>query len=367
VATHPDARAALTWAMRSTPAALPADGGQLLSRLTYDPNTAVPVSEQAVWTHNTTADALDAVATYLPSPGTQLDYPYVVTVPESDATPFVSDLLGRLHSSAGRQLFLDHGFRDTTGNAGTKMTRDAGVDPSYDANVTNRVPSSTTVDDIIRSVAISNEPSRLLAVLDVSGSMSSEVPGAGGVTRLELARAATARGLSLYPPDSQVGLWVFSRNLTADADYRELVPVGPLDVTQNGLSGQQRIAQALASVQVNPDGGTGLYDTTLAAVRAMRASWDPARVNAVLILSDGENDDAGSISLSDLVKTLSTEQDDAHPVPVITIAFGPDSDPDAMLQISKATGGASYMAHDPRDIGEIFLDAVGQRLCRPNC
>ena len=36
-------------------------------------------------------------------------------------------------------------------------------------------------------------------------------------------------------------------------------------------------------------------------------------------------------------------------------------------QISKATDGATYESQDPRQIGEIFLDAVGQRLCRPSC
>jgi hypothetical protein len=38
-----------------------------------------------------------------------------------------------------------------------------------------------------------------------------------------------------------------------------------------------------------------------------------------------------------------------------------------MRQISQATNGATYVAKDPREIGEIFLDTVGQRLCRPNC
>jgi hypothetical protein len=87
----------------------------------------------------------------------------------------------------------------------------------------------------------------------------------------------------------------------------------------------------------------------------------------VLILSDGMNDDLGSISLDGLLSTLAAEQDAARPVPVISIAFGPDSDVEALSQISKATGGAAYESRDPRQVGEIFLDAVGQRLCRPSC
>ena len=53
---------------------------------------------------------------------------------------------------------------------------------------------------------MSNEPSRLLAVMDVSGSMGAVVPGTNGATRIELARAAATRGLGLYPLSSEIGL-----------------------------------------------------------------------------------------------------------------------------------------------------------------
>ncbi len=223
------------------------------------------------------------------------------------------------------------------------------------------------VENAVRDVEVSNEPSRLLAILDISGSMQAQVPGSGGQSRIDLAKAAALRGLGLYPPDSEIGLWTFSTNLTPTTDYRELVPVGTLAPGPDGVTGQQKLAQALGGAQAIPDGGTGLYDTTLDAVRTLRAGWDPKRVNTVLILSDGMNDDANSISLPDLLTTLKNEADPQKPVTVISIGFGPDSDVDALKQISAATGGSTYVSQDPNDIGEIFLDAVGQRMCRPNC
>jgi hypothetical protein len=39
----------------------------------------------------------------------------------------------------------------------------------------------------------------------------------------------------------------------------------------------------------------------------------------------------------------------------------------ALQTISAATGGARYQVSDPSRIREIFLDAVGQRACRPDC
>ena len=197
--------------------------------------------------------------------------------------------------------------------------------------------------------------------------MRAQVPGANGATRVDLAKAAAARGLGLYPASSELGLWIFSTTLTPTSDHQELVPIGPLGPGADGIPGAQKLAAAIGTVQAIPDGGTGLYDTVLDGVRAVRDGWDPDRVNVLLILSDGMNDDANGISLQALISTLAAEQDPAKPVPVIAIAFGPDSDVAAMTEISEATGGATYVAQDPRDVGEIFLDAVGQRLCRPTC
>jgi len=358
---QPDARAALTWGLRSSPANLPTSGADLAARIGGDPGTAVPITEQAVWAHNQQAGAAAAVAVY-PANGPALDYPFVTLGAGSPAT---AELLRSLLAADGRAAVRAAGFRDPSGAAGAELKGSAGVTPQSAAGTA--MSDGTAVESAVRDVEVSNEPSRLLAILDISGSMQAQVPGSGGQSRIDLAKAAALRGLGLYPPDSEIGMWVFSTNLTPTTDYRELVPVGPLAPGPDGVTGQQKLAQALAGAQAIPDGGTGLYDTTLDAVRTLRAGWDPTRVNTVLILSDGMNDDANSISLPDLLTTLKNEADPQKPVTVISIAFGPDSDVDALKQISTATGGSTYVSQNPNDIGEIFLDAVGQRMCRPNC
>jgi Ca-activated chloride channel family protein len=363
----PDARAALTWAVRSSPAGMPVGDGELLDRLAADPNTAVPVSEQAVIAHNRDleGDAGRAVAVYPAKDGTASDYPVIALSTDPQTVAAVADLVALLVGSTGRTALLDAGFRAPDGAPGAVLTTELGVDPGY--RVTAPLPDADVISEAIQTVRITNEPSRMLAAIDISGSMQGVVPGAGGATRIDLAKDAAARGLGLYGPDSDIGLWVFSRSLTMTTDYRELIPVSALGPDQQGGTGAQRLSQALAGVSAVPDGGTGLYDTVLDAVRMMRSSYDPSRVNTVLVLSDGMNDDMGSISLDQLLSTLATEQDPTRPVPVISIAFGPDSDIDALSRISSATGGATYESRDPRQIGEIFLDAVGQRLCRPSC
>jgi hypothetical protein len=351
--------------MRSGPSDLPIRDDELLARLTADPSTAVPVSEHSVIAHNGSGGAPQVTAIYPGAGAVALDFPVVTTSADPAAVAAANDLVGVLVGSAGRGALLSAGFRAPDGSAGPASSTASGMNPVV--TVTAPLPALPAVDDAIRSVQIANEPFRSLAIIDISGSMQAQVDGAGGATRMDLAKQAASLGLSLYPVDSEIGLWSFSTNLAPGKDYRELVPVSPLGPDGTGGTGARRLAQAVGSLQAIPDGGTGLYDTVLDAVRTMRANYDPARANSVLVLSDGVNDDANGISLDTLLSTLNAEQDPSRVVPVISIAFGPDSDLDSLTQISRATGGVAYESKDPLRVGEIWLDAVGQRLCRPGC
>jgi Mg-chelatase subunit ChlD len=116
-----------------------------------------------------------------------------------------------------------------------------------------------------------------------------------------------------------------------------------------------------------PFGGTGLYNSVLAAVREVRSSYDPARVNSVVVLTDGKNEDAAGLDLEQLLRTLRAESDRRRPVPVIAIAYGPDTDTAALRQVASTTGGTVYVARDPRDLPLIFHEAIGNRLCGDAC
>jgi Mg-chelatase subunit ChlD len=129
----------------------------------------------------------------------------------------------------------------------------------------------------------------------------------------------------------------------------------------DGVSGRERLAGSLGLVRAIPGGGTGLYDTVLAATRRVRAGWDPTRVNTVVVMTDGRNEDDRGVSLDGLLATLRHEQDPRRPVPVIVIALGPDIDAAALRVITRATGGALYPIRDPRLIERVFRDALGRR------
>jgi hypothetical protein len=363
VQPHPDGRALLARLLRAArvDAGLP-DGAGALSALDTAADGAVPVPEQAVFHRRGTPGARDVTAVYPTVAGTPFDYPFTTLRATGPHEATARRLLAELSSPAGQQVLRAAGFRGTDGT-GDGLTADRGVDGTQPGTVA--VPDGATVGALLHTFDAVRREARLLAVVDVSGSMAAPVPGADGSTRLDLALRAAAAGMELYPETTEVGLWSFSEDVPGGGDHQELVPIGPL--TDAGPSGRKALALAVAGVRPVPDGGTGLYDTTLAAVRTVRAGWDPERVNAVVVLTDGEDTDHDGIGLDELLATLRSEQASGFAVPVITIAYGDDSGAEALAAISAATGGATYRTSDPGQILQVFLDAVGQRACRPQC
>jgi Mg-chelatase subunit ChlD len=301
----------------------------------------------------------------LGSPPYTFDYPYVVLAAQHSRRVLADELLADLRGESGRHLLAAAGFRDAQGVAGEALTatvRGASLDTGLGV-----VPDTAAVTSATRALGVVTRGSRVLAVIDVSGSMATPVPGASGATRLDLALHAAANGLALYPDDTQAGLWTFSTHLTRSTDYAVQVPIVPLGPSANGISGRLRLAQALAAVRVKPNGNTGLYDTALAAVREVRRNWDPARANSVVLITDGANDDDQGITLSQLLRALRAEKDPARPVTLFAIAYGPASDVSSLSAITAVTGGRTYAARDPRAIGQVLMDAIGRRACAGSC
>jgi Ca-activated chloride channel homolog len=206
----------------------------------------------------------------------------------------------------------------------------------------------------------------MLAVIDVSGSMNEQVEGGG--TRIELTREAALGALGLFPASSSIGLWAFSVDLDPPDDHVELVTLGPLNENVGPRSRQEALVAAAQTLPDRVGGGTGLYDTVLAAFRTVRSAYDPARINSVVVLTDGvDRDDPDSIGLDTLLTTLRTEFDPARPVSVITIGISADADHQTLARISAVTGAKSYQVLDPKDMQQVFFDAMIQRQCRPNC
>jgi Mg-chelatase subunit ChlD len=202
-------------------------------------------------------------------------------------------------------------------------------------------------------------PSKTLMVVDVSGSMVAPVDGSAQ-TRLEATVAAAVQSLDVLPPASDVGLWEFSTDLPQGSnagDYRELVPLGPLNDEVDGTDDRKtQIVDGLTALE--PENDTALNDTTLAAYQAMQESFTPDVRHTIVLMTDGRNDDEGSISNDELIAQLEQLQDEERPVRVVAVAYGEETDVAQLERVAAATGGKVLASPNAGDLDELFLAAL---------
>jgi Ca-activated chloride channel homolog len=317
----------------------------------------VPVSEQEVFAANAGTENPALVAVY-PSEGSPgLDYPVLrVGSPSGTDRAAIDAVVRALTSERAGAAVLEAGFRTADGTAPPGAGPGTGT---AEAAPTALPLDPAEVQGLLARLSSLAAPSRLLAVFDISTSMKAPV---GDGTRATLARDAAKSALTLFPDSSAIGLWGFAHQLNGAADWIELVPTRGLAADAGGRTQRDAIGEQLDSIpgRLAP-GGTGLYDTTLAAVRAARADYDPTAVSSVVIVTDGKDEDGDSIGLGPLVETLRAEVDPGRPVKVIGIALGPDADLDSLQQIAAATGGAAYSAVDENDLQSVLFDALRKR------
>jgi len=316
--------------------------------------SVAPVPEQSVLAYNAAKPPVPLVGVYLNPAPPPLDYPYVqlpgISATKSDAAAQFEAMMA---GASWRNTLAKSDLRAADGTFGTGMPKLAGM-PAGPLTPAPPVPG-TAVAEVLSTWSAVTVPGRMLAVIDVSGSMATKVPTAGNATREQVTVAAAKAGLALFSDDWTIGLWTFSTNLNGAQDYRKLVPIEPLS------TGRSDMVDALTQIQPVPNGNTGLYDTVLAAYKAVQHDWDPSRVNSVVIMTDGQNDDPSGITLDQLLNQLKSIQDPKKPVEVIAIGIGTDVSQAELNKITSATGGGTFVTADASKIGEIFLKAIALR------
>lgn len=326
-------------------------------------NRAVVVTEQASFTHNASADAGTGLDLFYPKDGSpRLDYPYTLvdkTRLSTDESRAAIRFMTFLRRPEQQKLLQKHGFRTSDYDAPqTLVTAAGGSGPQPFAEPAARPASDTAVEETLGTWTITVQSARLTTVVDASSSMSEPVPGTGR-SRMDVTKSSLLQALATFTPQDEIGLWEFSTKLDGDKDYRVLVPTERLgDTAADGDTQRDRLSAAFGDLSPVPDGATGLYDTTLAAYRQATASYVKGKFNALVILTDGVNQDPGSISRTALLTELRKLASPERPVPLIMIAVGPDADREEAAQIAGATGGSGQSVTDPSQIHTVILKAI---------
>jgi Ca-activated chloride channel family protein len=247
---------------------------------------------------------------------------------------------------------LQYGFRPGNPDVrvGEPISAKYGVDPSQ-PKATLGVPEPAVLVRAIDKWGEQRKAARVMLVIDVSGSMGEEV--ADGETKLDLAKRASVDALDEFKPEDLVGLRIFSTNISPKEphDYLDLVPIGPISANREVIAGRIRSLQ--------PTEGTPLYQTAKDSVAEMKAAYDPARINAIVLLTDGKNED----NYTDLNATLASlragsEGQSSSPVRLFTIAYGQDADEAVLKRLAEATNAGAYDATDPLTVSKVFTAVI---------
>ncbi len=314
----------------------------------------VPAAEQrfVAFQAKQPATGLRAV---VPGTGTMaLDYPMLVTAKQDGEKVGEAgkQLAQELRSEASTRALDAAGFRTS---AQQPLTGGRGVG----AFALLPKPDVTVAEKTLQRWATLALSAHSLAVVDASSSMLTQV---GDKTWMDLTTEAAQSGLGLFPNNSQLGLWAISTELGDDnRDWAPLVPIRRLDAKVGSGDQRREMLNALGNLKNQVGGPTGLYGAAIAAYRTVQDSYDPRSINAVMIFTDGYSTNTGDLSLDDTITTLQRLRDPARPVRLIAIGMGPNVDGPALDKIAKVTGGDSYLARNPADIKQVFIDALQNR------
>ena len=151
------------------------------------------------------------------------------------------------------------------------VTRANGVDPAQPARVL-RLPEPKVLVKIKQAWRADRKPANVMIVFDNSGSMGEE-------NKLEQAVEGLKGFFREAAPQDRIGLIKFSGQITP------LVPIAPMRTNRDAL--------LAAADEIFPEDETRVRDATIAGVQAVEAALDPDAINAVVVLTDGEDTSSG--------------------------------------------------------------------------
>lgn len=300
--------------------------------------SAVAMEEVTLLDYNRTRrkSAMPLVAVY-PAEGTfyfdnpliTLHAPWVTGLQVRGATVFERWIATKITPA----LAARYGYRpgDPSKQAAAPIDRAHLVDPTQ-PRIVLALPEPRVLAAIKSAWHEDRKPANVAVVVDVSGSM-----GDGG--RLEQAQQGLRVFLRQFSPRDRVGLLTFSEHVNV------IVPIG-----------EMRSNRALLVQSVNrlvPGGGTAVYDATARAVDLIAGLHDQTRINAVVVLTDGD-DNESRLKAAQVISSLRRRGEDQEKnIRVFTIAYGSEANRSVLESIAAASGGKGYTG-DPKEIEGVY-------------
>ncbi len=172
-------------------------------------------------------------------------------------------------------------------------------------------------------------------VLDHSGSMKEKANANDQRTKIEALRTAASRFVELMRRDAQTTLQPFSSEVD--------------DMPGNFTDDKQFMIQRIKELQ--PAGGTSLYDATYAGLETLAAARRDGR-KAVVVLTDGRDEAPGSRVSAELVIERAKEL--KYPLYMLGLGQKDEINEAAMKRMAQETGGKYFHAGSEQKMFDIF-------------
>lgn len=331
---------------------------ELLEAVDAGSKDAAVVTEADYAAYTAEHDGAELTASVPGGGSFMLNYPLYQATSSNNTTidEAAQQIIDFMTSQEGQEALTEAGLRPADGTA---LGDGRGV-----SDFTQLTPSNQdALTQIWTSYALQSAPLNALVMLDASGSMLQAVEGTDQ-NRMDITVESVLAGSQLFPARDSMGLWKFSRAVAdpngPGPDYQELVPVRGVEETVDGKTQRQLLQEAGLSIagDIHPDDQTPLYDATLAAFNSAQENYKAGSVNAIIVITDGQNTAASSITQEELISQIQQRQDPNNPIFMILIGISEDADMAALDTIAQQTGGEAYVASSPADIQRIFAEAL---------
>lgn len=255
--------------------------------------------------------------------------PWVTSARRDAARTFGTWLTGHVTP----QLAAKAGFRPGDPSVKPLAPIDAahGADPAQPRRVLS-LPEPRVLARIKRAWHADRKPANVELVVDTSGSMGEE-------NKLDQAKRGLGVFLRQLSPRDRVGLVSFNDRVS------QLVGILPV--------GQDRGRLETAVRDLFPDGQTAVYDATGEGLRTVQALHDGSRINAVVVLTDGEDNQSSSTAGELAGRLAAQSRSEGLTVRVYTIAYGSQANEAVLKQIADAAGGKEFKG-DPTQIESVY-------------
>jgi Ca-activated chloride channel family protein len=300
--------------------------------------SAVAMEEVSLLDYNRTrpAHAFPLVAVY-PAEGTfyfdnpliRLQAPWVTSAQAKAASAFIGWITRQVTPS----LAARYGYRPGNPHLRPAAPIDQAhlVDPA-EPRIVLGLPEPRVLAKIRAAWHRDRKAANVAVVVDTSGSMHDE-------NKLAHAQEGLRLFLRQFSARDRVGLVTFADEANV------VVPIAPMSTNRGVLN---RAVEDLFA-----GGSTAVYDATMRAVDLVASLHDSTRINAVVVLTDGE-DNRSALTSSMLIDDLrGRSENDVGSIRVFTIAYGHDANQDVLTSIAAAAGGEEY-AGDTSEIDSVY-------------